>query len=172
MSTTKKASNLFKAGDWVSFRYGTTDVMAQVIEARGPLGSNHRHIYRVGIARDADEPDAFELPEDELKPVFPPDKDSVIKHLEEGGLVAILRSNLGGGVNQPRAWLAYTPRGRVTHTFVPERGMLGGAIVPFFALHENKVFAGKEEAVAKFLASFGLNHAEAKQVIASVGTAP
>ena len=172
MSTTKKASNRFKVGDWVSFQYGTADVMAQVIETRGPLGRNHRHIYRIAIARDADEPDAFEMPEDELERVSPPDKDSVIKYLSEGGLVEILRSNLGGSKDEPKAWLTYTPRGRVTHTFVPERGMLGGATVPFFALHERKVFAGKKDQVTSFLASFGLDCAEAEQVIAAVGTGP
>ncbi len=81
-------------------------------------------------------------------------------------------TDLGGGKDQPKVWLTYTPRGRVTHTFVRERGMVGGASVPFFALHEDRVFVGKKEVVAKFLASFGLNRAEAEQVIAAVGTAP
>ncbi len=172
MSTTKKVSNRFKVWDWVSFRYGVKDMIAQVVEERGPLGRNRRHLYRVCIARDGGEPDSFELPEDELQAVAKPDKDAVINYLKEGGLVAILRSNLGGGIDQPKVWLTYTPRGRLTHTFVPQRGMVGGAIVPFFALHEDRVFVGKKEDVANFLASFGLNRAEAELVIAAVGTAP
>jgi len=54
----------------------------------------------------------------------------------------------------------------------PQRGVLGGAKVPYFALHETKVFAGKEEQVIDFLASFGLTRHEAEEVIAAVGTAP
>lgn len=172
MSATKKATGRFKVWDWVSFRYGAKDLIAQVVEERGPLGKNRRHLYRVSVAGDGGEPDSFEMPEDEMEAVSVPDKDAIISYLKDGGLVAILRSNLGGGIDQQRAWLTYTPRGRVTHTFVPERGMLGGAAVPFFALHEDKVFAGKEQNVASFLASFGLNRAEAEQVISAVGTAP
>ena len=45
-------------------------------------------------------------------------------------------------------------------------------MVPFFALHEDKVFTGKENEVVGFLASFGLGRAEGKEVVAAVGTAP
>ena len=170
MSTGMKASNRFKVWDWVSFQYGVGRLIAQVIETRGPLGRNHRELYRVRVVRDGGEPDEFELPEEELQAAFLPDKEAVIGYLKDGGLLEILRANLTGGANQPRVWLSYTPRGAVTHTFLPERGIVGGAAVPFFAPYEDKVFAGKEKEVADFLGSFGLNCAEAQRVIATVGS--
>ena len=66
----------------------------------------------------------------------------------------------------------HTTRGEVTHTFDAQRGVLGGASVPFFALHEDRVFAGKEAQVIEFLANFGLSRGEAEEVVASVGTGP
>jgi hypothetical protein len=72
MSTTKKTASRFKVGDWVSFRYGTQNLIAQVIEARGPLGVKGRHLYRICMATESGEPDSFELPEDELHPASPP----------------------------------------------------------------------------------------------------
>jgi hypothetical protein len=44
--------------------------------------------------------------------------------------------------------------------------------VPFFALHEAKVFTGKVEEVVGFLESFGLSRAEAEEIVGAVGTAP
>jgi len=41
------------------------------------------------------------------------------------------------------------------HTFDAQRGVIGGSAVPFFALHEDRVFAGKKGQVIEFLASFG-----------------
>jgi hypothetical protein len=172
MSTSTKASNRFKVWDWVSFHYGVGSLMAQVVEQRGPLGRNQRELYRVRVVREIGEPDEFELPEDELQSASVPDHGAVIDYLKGGGLVAILRANLNGGANQPRVWLTYTPRGSVTHTFDSERGILGGATVPFFALHEGRIFAGKEKDVVEFLASFGLDRAEAELLITTVGTAP
>jgi hypothetical protein len=172
MNATQKKATRFKVGDWVSFLYGTKNLIAQVMEERGPLGMNRRHLYRIRVPRDNGEPDAFEMPEDELEAASPPNKEAIIRYLKEGGLVAILRANLGGGRRQPKAWLTYTPRGAVSHTFSPECGVVGGVTVPFFALHEEKVFVGKENEVIGFLASLGLNRAEAEEVVAAVGTAP
>jgi len=63
-----------KTGAQFKFLYGTRNVIAAVIEARGPLGIKGRHLYRIRLGRKAAEPDSFELPEDELQPASPPDK--------------------------------------------------------------------------------------------------
>src|SRR5882757_6660631 len=136
MNRRKKGTERFKVGDWVSFLYGTGNLVAQVIETRGPLGINRRPLYRILVSREPDEPDSFEMPEDEMEPASPPDKAAVIKYLKHGGLVAILQSHLRREREQPRAWLTYTPRGGVTHTFAAARGVIGGSPVPYFALHE------------------------------------
>jgi hypothetical protein len=172
MSATRKETGRFKVGDWVSFPYGARNLTAQIVEARGPLGINGRHLYRIRVAREFGEPDSFELPGDDLELAPAPHKSAIVRYLQEGGLVAILRANLGGGHNQPKAWLTYTPRGGITHTFDPEQGVMGGSTVPFFALHEGRVFVGKEEEVIGFLASFGLDRPEAAEILAGVGTAP
>jgi hypothetical protein len=159
-------------GDWVTFLYGSGNVFAQVIEDRGPLGVNRRRLYGVRLDRGAEEPDFIEIPEDDLRAAALPDREAVMRYFSEGGLVSILRANLSGGRNQPRAWLAFTPRGDPTHTFAQERGVVGGARVPFFALHEDRVFTGKRDEVVSFLMSFGLTRREAEEVISTVGTAP
>jgi hypothetical protein len=156
----------------VSFLYGPGRVFAQVTEDRGPLGVNRQRLYRIRLDQADSEPRDFEMPEDELEAAAKPDKTAVLRYLTQGGLVKILQSNLGGGKNPPRVWLTFTRRGNVTHTFSPERGLVGGAAVPFFALHEDKVFLGKREAVVQFLTSFGLSRAEAEDVVGAVGTAP
>jgi len=172
MRATKTETARFKVGDWVTFQYGVGRVFAQIIEDRGPLGFKGRRVYRIRLDREDIEPDLFEVSESSLDAAPVPSKAAILKYLKEGGLVAILQSNLTGGKNQPRAWLTYTRQGDLTHTFLGERGLLGGATVPFFALHEYKVFVGKEEQVIDFLASFGLTRHEAEEVIAAVGTAP
>lgn len=170
MSTIRRETRRFRPGDWVTFRYGAKDLIAQVSEARGPLGVDGRRLYRISVPRELAEVDSFEMPEDDLDPAPMPDTTAVTKYLREGGLLEILRSNPGGGKNQPRVWLTYTPRGDVTHTFIAERGLVGGATVPCYALHNDKVFAGKKEEVAAYLGTFGLSPVEAKSVIAGVGT--
>ena len=62
----------FELGDWVSFRWGAGDAIAQVIEQRGAIGIGQRHLYRLHLERDCTEPDLFELPEDHLEPASPP----------------------------------------------------------------------------------------------------
>lgn len=172
MSAIHTASARFKVGDWVSFQYGVRRATAQIIEDRGPLGINGERIYRIRLDRDSTEPDEFELREALLEPASLPDKSAVLKYLKEGGLVAILRANLTGGKDQPKVWLDYTPRGEVRHTFTARRGVLGGATVPFFALHEENVFTGKKDEVLGFLTSFGLTRHDAEDVLAAVGTTP
>src|SRR6266849_3466680 len=105
MSTTKKNNGRFKVGDWVAFPYGNKNLIAQVVEARGPLGINRRHLYRILVPREFDEPDSFEMPEDELAAAAPPDKPAIIQYLKGGGLEEMLRSHLSGGREQPKVWL-------------------------------------------------------------------
>jgi hypothetical protein len=172
MSTTKQRKARFKVGDWVTFVFGPQRVFAQIVESRGILGVKPRPFYRIRLDRDSTEPDSFELPEEELEQAALPTKAAVSRYLKEGGLVAILRSNLGDGVDHPRVWLSYSPSGAVTHTFIAERGVVGGAKVPYFALHERKVFTGKQDEVIAFLLTFGLTRGEAEEIVAAVGTAP
>jgi len=147
-------------------------MMAQVIEDRGRLGVNGRRLYRIQLDMGTEEPFAFEVPEVDLEPAGVPDKAVILRYLKGGGLVHILRSNLGDEQDKPRAWLSFTLSGDVTHTLEAWRGVIGGEVVPYFALHERKVFAGKREQVVKFLTSFGLTRAEAEDVVRTVGTGP
>jgi len=171
MSTVRARTPKFRLGEWVTFQYGVRPVFAQIIEDRGRLGANGRRLYRIRIDWDFNESSDFEMPEDEMEKAVP-DKAAVLRYLKQGGLVEILRTNLHGGNNQPRAWLTLSPRGEVSYTSMAERGLIGnGAVVPFWALHENKVFLPKTEAVLDFLASFGLTREEAEGVVEAVGTA-
>ena len=171
MGTAQRHAPRFRVGDWVSFIYGARQVWAQITEDRGQLGVNRRRLYGIRFGDEPGETVTSEMPEEDLTPVEL-DRDEVIEYLKKGGLIAILRSNLGGGKDQPQAWLAFDPHGRLTHTYNEERGLLGGGVVPFFALQGNQVFTPKVSEVTAFLSTFGLTHAEAEDVVRSVGTIP
>jgi hypothetical protein len=123
------------------------------------------------VGENAGEPDTFEVREDDLASAQP-ERAEIVNYLREGGLVAILRSNLAGGKQQPKAWLAFDPRGALTHTFTAERGVIGGAPVPFFALHENHIFTPKVGEVIDFVMRFGLTRSDAEDIVRSVGATP
>ena len=150
-----------------------------IVEDRGAIGVHGRHLYQVLVAMDPFEPASYEVPEDELEVIegnagadLSAKKSESIDYLKKGGLISILRSNISGGRSQPRVWLTLDSLGNVTHSFIQERGLLGGASVPFRAVHEDRVFTPKKDEVLTFLQSFGLDRREAEDVLTSVGTAP
>jgi len=177
MSTTNKRPS-FRVGDRVRVDFGRRKLTGVIVEDRGPIGIQGRRLFQVDLPMDPSEPMSVELPEDEME-LIPPgaedkrhlDKRNVIDYLINGGLVSILRSNLSGGKSQP-VWLCLDQLGNVTHTFISERGIVGGQLVPFSALYEDKVFAPKLNSVLSYIQSFGLNRQEAEKVVSEVGTAP
>ena len=169
----------FRVGDQVRVDFGRRKLTGVIVEDRGAIGAQGRRLFQVEIPMDPFEPMSVELPEDEMEPMppgaepnGPMDKQMITDYLINGGLVSILRSNLSGGKNQPRVWLCLDQLGNVTHTFTPERGMLGGQLVPYSALHEDKVFAAKLDEVLSFIQSFGLDRQQAERIVSEVGTAP
>ena len=68
----------FNVGDWVSFRWGVRDVVAQILEQRGPILKGRQHLYRVRLKLESFE-DMFEMPEDKLEPASPPSRVSASK---------------------------------------------------------------------------------------------
>jgi hypothetical protein len=178
MSTTQGQTS-FHVGDRVQIDFGRRKLTGVIVEDLGAIGAHGRRFFQVDIPMDPFEPMSVELPEQEIEAMAPGteaagliDKQKIMGYLVNGGLISILRSNLSGGKNQPRAWLCLDQLGNVTHTFIPERGLTGGQLVPFWAMQEDKVFTTKQDAVVSFVESFGLNHQEAKKVISEVGMAP
>lgn len=170
------AQQSLSVGDTVRFTLGTTPISGVVLDDRGPIGVNGIHIYRIRVANSPYEDEVFEMPEDELilgpeqKPQIP--SDAIINYLQQGGLLQILRSNLSGGKDQPRVWLSRDTLGNVVHTFLENHSNIGGATVPFYALHNNRIFTPKLDEVTKFLITFGLSERDAKRVTDVVGTDP
>jgi hypothetical protein len=163
----------------VKVDFGRRKLIGVIVEDRGAIGAQGRRLFQVDIPMDPFEPMSVELPEDEIESVppgvegdRPMDKQKITDYLINGGLISILRSNLSGGKNQPRVWLCLDQLGNVTHTFISERGVVGGQLVPFSALHEDKVFAPNLDAVLSFIQSFGLDRQEAEKVVSEVGMAP
>jgi len=78
MSKNGKSKSRFKVGDWVSFPYGTMDVVARVIEDRGPIGYKGRRLYRIEVAIPDNEPDRFEVAEETMTPAAPPAKKATV----------------------------------------------------------------------------------------------
>jgi hypothetical protein len=169
----------FNVGDRVRVDLGRRKLTGVIVEDRGAIGAQGRHLFQVDIPMDPFEPMSMELPEDEIEAIPPGtevtrpiDKQRVTEYLVNGGLISILRSNLSGGKNQPRVWLCLDQLRNVTHTFVPERGVIGGQLVPFLAVHHDKIFTPKRDSVLSFVESFGLNRQEAEKVVSEVDTAP
>jgi hypothetical protein len=174
MSTVKTKRSKFRLGDWVTFQFGVKPAFAQIIEDRGPLGVNRRRLYGIRLDQELNEPFVFEMPEDEMEKAVP-DKAAILQYLKQGGLVKILGSNSQAGPEQnpPRAWLTFSHRGNIFHTFEAGRGVIGdGTTVPSWALHENRIFFPKKEDIITYLGSFGLTREEAEDVVEAVGTAP
>jgi len=93
MATTEAAFTPFSVGQIVQFVFGTSLARGQIIEDRGPLGAEGRHIDRLRVDHDPYDPAIFEMPEDELELV--PDDDTaasrsisaleVVDYLQRGG---------------------------------------------------------------------------------------
>jgi hypothetical protein len=178
MKTERKTAPAFRVGDRVKLVRGMRTVSGVVVEDRGLLGLGGRRLYYVEVPEDPFEPRLVPRMEDELEADLDYEernkaltKPRIMQYLKRSGLVAILRNNTPGGRNQPRVWLCLDSLGNPIYTFAAERGVVGGATVPYFTLYENaKVFTSKKEEVIAFLASFGLNREEAEEVIQAVGT--
>lgn len=169
-------SPAFKVGDHVRVPMGRARVLGIITEDRGPIGVHGRRLYQVEIPSDPFEPTTFELPEDAMEPVDPAepapslDEKQVEKYLAQGGLIAILQSNQSGGRSQPRVWLTLDSLGNVTHTFTEERGIAGGAAVPFWAFSGEKIFLPELDKVRAYLKTFGLNDEAVERVVNAVGS--
>lgn len=178
MSTTRGRPE-FHVGDRVKVQLGPRKLTGMISEDRGPIGVRGRRLFQVQVPTDPYEPMILEVAEDEIEAIPPGAEEpqgltnkEMIDYLMNGGLISILQANLTGGRRQPVAWLCRDQFGNVTHTFYAERGMVGGQVVPSRALHDNRVFTPRKDAVLGFLRSFGLSLPEAEQVIAEVGTSP
>jgi len=174
-----RGHSVFHVGDRVRVDFGRRKLSGVIVEDRGAIGVHGRHLFQVDIPMDPFEPMRVELPEDEMEPIPPEtetpqriDTGRIAEYLVNGGLISILRSGLSGGRHQPRVWLCLDQLGNVTHTFVPERGVIGGQPVPAGAVHDDRIFTPKRDCVISFVESFGLNHVEAENVVSGVGTAP
>ena len=117
----------FRVGDKVTFPWGAGREKGTIIEERGPIGGHGRRLYQVEVPHDPFDPTTVEVVEDEMEIARSPGEGElrlsaaeIIDYLKNGGLITILRSNLGGR-NQPRVWLCRDSHGNVTHTFYEER---------------------------------------------------
>jgi hypothetical protein len=174
-----RARSSFHIRDRVSLDFGRCKLIGEIVEDCGGLGVGGRRLFRVSIPMDPLDPMVVVVPEDEIEsapsvtnaPVI--DGHKIVDYLVNGGLVAILR-RYNGGEKQPKVWLCLDTLGNVTHTFVAERGIVGGEIIPFWVLHDDnsKIFTAHRGEVEAFLKSFDLSLDEAKKIIEAVGLAP
>lgn len=161
----------FHLGDRVRLNMGFQKLVGVIVEERGGIGVGGRYLYQITIPMDPFEPMTVELPEDDLEAVpadeqpEPLSKESIVTFLVNYGLLSILSSNLTGGKNQPRVWLCRNNLGNITYTFDPDRGMVGGQTIPFMVMRNDRIFEPKQDVVASFVESFGLEPDEAKTVV-------
>jgi hypothetical protein len=173
MNTARTRRPKVRAGDWVTFQYGTRQVFAQVIDEGDPFSPKSLRRYRVRLEETYTDPTELRMHEDKMEKAVP-DKAAIIQYLKQGGLADLLRTNLQEGEDPPRVWLMFTRYGQLTHTLNPVLKVTGkGTPAPFFAVLKNKVYAPDKAKVVEYLTkSFGLTPEEAEDVVQAVGTAP
>ncbi len=164
----------YHLGDRVRIPLGRGKALGVITEDHGALGAGGKHLFRVSVWMDPFEDGSYEVQEDELeKPVedSPLAAAEIISFLKNGGLISILRSNISGGRNQPRAWLRRDSLGSLTHTFQEERGLVGGETIPFWVCDGDRIEKDKRETVVEYLKkSFALTKRQAEEVVDAVGT--
>lgn len=125
-------------------------MIGKVIEDNGPLGVRGRHLYRVELPMDPDEPYIAALSEDDMELVAPGsepvpviEKQRLAEFLVNGGLFSILRTNMPPKTPPPLVWICFDNLANLTYTFNPERGVIGGAVPPAVAICDDKIANGK-----------------------------
>ena len=176
MKSMRKKSTRFHVGDHVRYHVGDQTYKGTIVEDQGPIGVNGRHLFRVSVPADPYEPQIRFFPEDELEPAPETDdraaltKERILEYLVKyAGLRSMLRVESPGRQFQPRAWICLNQLGDLTHTYYPERGLVGGGTVPYGALCFDRIRKEKVGEVLEFLEHFGLTKKEAEQVIRQVG---
>lgn len=172
-------ASTFRVGDQVRVPLGRRKVTGTISEDRGRLGVRGQHIYQILVPDDPFEPTPYIYSEDEIEAIRDSpdansrmDLDKTIDYLTHGGLISILRASTSGGGNHSRVWLRTDSLGNVTHTFIKERGLVGGETIPLMATHDERILAAKRGEVAALLRSFGLDDSQVDRVIRMVGTFP
>ena len=86
----------------------------------------------------------------------------ILDYFLNGGLVSIFSDC---DVKTTHVWLRRDSEGNLTYTFDEQYGELGGARVPFWALHNGLIPRQRIDHVLAFLKTFGLSENEAYQVV-------
>jgi hypothetical protein len=170
----------FRAGDRVLFEWGGHTVWGTIVEDRGLIGINGRRLDHIDIPEDPylpDEPHRTMKGEDELEPDtisrVPLKKSEIIDFLKSHGLLEILLWSPSSERKDPVVWLGRDSSGKITYTFSPRRGLIGGKLIPEFGYWDAKrIDPRKKDEVAEFLLGFGLTPEEAEDVIQAVGVKP
>jgi len=176
MSQASSASTGLKVGDkvWVSLPIGRG--CGTVVEDRGPIGRNGRHLFRVIVPNDPYGADDFLVGEDDVEHLTKDEEQNLMSRLSpaaiqdyliHGGLVSMLVNH-----SPEPVWLRPGPQGSLTYTYVEGYSMTGGDPAPTGALFGEKIFSPKRNAVLRFIKSFGLNDADAHEVVHTIGVAP
>jgi hypothetical protein len=61
--------HVFREGDHAMLRFGSSDIVVEVIEERGPIGVGGRRLVRIRMPITAADPVEFEIAEAELEPI-------------------------------------------------------------------------------------------------------
>ncbi len=173
----KRVVTPFRIGDCVRLNFGGNKVTGIVVLERGPFGTGGRHLYRVEIPADPYDPIPVELSEEGME-LIPPGSEPaptishahILQFMVEYGLVSLLYTSLNGR-DPSRVWLCLDTLGNVTHTFKPDRSIVGGQVPPLNALDDDKIIPSKRQEVVDFVTSFGLTPEEAEKVVEAVGVA-
>jgi hypothetical protein len=175
---TRQPRPRFQVGDRVRITSPGYEVWGTIAEDRDPFGVGGSRQYTVSVPSDPFEPERYLVSEDRLEPDKTPpaplEKAEILRSLKNSGLIRLLMTNPSPeGPKDPHVWLCRGQSGIVTHTFARERGMVGGAPVPFAAFWgSDGIQAHKRDEVATYLLTFGLTPEEAEDVIRAVGVSP
>jgi len=174
MATTKTSKPEFHVGEWVTFDLGGQETYGIVADEGDPLSPRRR--YTIKWFQDPYEPEyrfrtAEELSHASTDNILtkPLTRDEIAAYLKQS-LLWVLMGDIGNPASA--VWLTRNDAGRVTHTFLPERGLAGGRAAPYDARRGEKITRSKRDEVVRFVESFGLDRKTAEGIVDAIGTAP
>lgn len=163
-------------GNKVLIEMPSGPIEGTVFEDCGPLARDNSHIYGIVLHHDPYEDTITQLPEnhivmagEEVPPLEPITNAEAFDYL-----LGTFQIMLYAGYDEhryARVWLkrGYSHNGMLTHTYFPERGMLGGGGVPYDVLWNNKLKQTRLDEVRTFLKTFELTDEQVETIITKIG---
>ena len=164
-----------RVGDRVAFDWVFNHLVGIVVEITAPILPGKKRLIRVSVPNDPYEEETYPITIDDISAVGDeiPTPEAITNAEAFDYIQNSLLSIIYAGYDEhryARVWLKREHgNGFLTHTYVPDRGMLGGGGVPYDVLWNNKLKQSRLDEVRTFLKSFQLAHEQVESIIHKIG---